>query len=127
MYKKVKYLKSGLKRVDTTEGEPIEHKIERILNNKEPISDSATEIYTEKNKGVQPEYNIKTDRFELAAEGMDRVQRSISAKKEAEAKKNADKLKDKTNADKEAKVLEMKNLMKDIGSPGSDKGSKAEG
>jgi len=42
MYKKnVKYAKSGLKINNSTQGETIEQKVERILDNKEPIKDEA--------------------------------------------------------------------------------------
>lgn len=48
------------------EGETIEQKCERIESNKEPITDGAPIIYTERNSGVAPQYNIRTDRFEIA-------------------------------------------------------------
>ena len=51
---------------DSVEGESLEKKVKRIVENSEPISDGAPIIYTERGKGVQPEYNIRTDRFEIA-------------------------------------------------------------
>lgn len=45
----------------------------RITNNKEPITDSAPLVYTERKDGVLPDYNIRTDRMEKALEAMDRV------------------------------------------------------
>lgn len=51
-------------------GETIEMKMERILNNNEPITDGAPTIFQERKDGVQPEYDIRTDRFEIALEGM---------------------------------------------------------
>ena len=65
------------------EGETIEAKIRRITNNKEPIKDGAPLIYTERKNGVMAEYNIRTDRFEIAVEGMDKVTGSHRAKREA--------------------------------------------
>lgn len=67
---------------DAYEGERIEQKMQRILSNKEPISDGAPIIYTERKDGVQPQYNIRTDRFELAVEAMDAVSKSNTAKRE---------------------------------------------
>lgn len=64
-------------------GETIEQKINRIVNNGEPISDGAPLIYTERKDGVLPQHDIRTDRFEIAVEKMDYVTRSNIAKREA--------------------------------------------
>lgn len=86
MYKKVNYSKSTMQSIEKLEGEPIESKIERIMQNKEPIKDGAPEIYTERKDGVIAAYNIKTDRFEIACEAMDKVTGSIQAKREEKPK-----------------------------------------
>lgn len=39
---------NGIESIETFEGETIEEKVERIVTNKEPISDGAPMIYTEK-------------------------------------------------------------------------------
>ena len=65
------------------EGERIEEKIARILNNKEPITDGAPPVYTERSAGVLPETNIRTDRWDVALEAMDKVTKSHRAKREA--------------------------------------------
>lgn len=52
-------------------GETIETKVQRITQNKEPITDGATPIYTERKDGVLPEYNPRTDKWEIMAEAMD--------------------------------------------------------
>lgn len=70
-------------------GEPIEQKIERIVNNKEPIgqgNDSAPIIYTERKEGVRASTNIRTDRFEVAVEAADKIARSYKARREERAK-----------------------------------------
>lgn len=67
-------------------GERLEEKIHRIVNNKEPIVDGAPIVYTERKKGVEPQYNIRTDRFEIAVEAMDKVQKSKMAKREERGK-----------------------------------------
>lgn len=64
------------------QGETIEQKVRRILNNKEPITDGAPLIYTERKDGVNQGYNIRTDRFEIAVEAMDYVTKSAQAKRE---------------------------------------------
>tara|TARA_B100000768_G_C11145957_1_gene318169 strand:+ start:334 stop:672 length:339 start_codon:yes stop_codon:yes gene_type:complete len=96
MYKYRKSKKSGLNSVEVVEGEPIEHKIERIVSNKEPITDGAPSIFTERKEGVISAYNIRTDRWEIASNAMDKVSGSIQAKRDAKASKS------------ETKVIEMK-------------------
>ncbi len=73
MYKVPTFPKTTIKRRMTQQGETIEQKIERITHNKEPIKDGAPLIYTERKEGVQPGYDIRTDRFEVAIEAMDKV------------------------------------------------------
>ena len=52
------------------------------MNNQEPITDAVQNIYTEKKDGVQAAYNIRTDRFEIAAEAMDVLTKTEIAKRE---------------------------------------------
>lgn len=82
MYQKRPYTKTTLKVNKSYEGERIEEKIQRIVNNKEPISDGAPIIYTERKDGVNPAHDIRTDRWELAADAMDKVSKSNRAKRE---------------------------------------------
>lgn len=74
-----------LKSIEIYEGESIETKCARILQNKEPITDTAPIIYTAKEDGVLPAYNIRTDRFDIAMDAYDKITRS-SAKKEQAVK-----------------------------------------
>lgn len=62
------------------EGETIEAKVRRVVENKEPITDGAPIVYTEKKEGVLPQFNIRTDKWEIALEAMDKVQASRIAK-----------------------------------------------
>lgn len=71
----------GIECNESYEGESIEEKIDRILNNNEPISDGAPLIYTDRKDGVRPEYDVRTDRFELAVDAMDKVAQSHLAKR----------------------------------------------
>ena len=71
------------------EAQTIEQKIEKIMSSKEPIDETAPIIYTERKKGVQPEYNIRTDRFEIALEAMDKVSSSHKAQREERVKQSA--------------------------------------
>lgn len=67
-----------------TEGESIEVKIRRLMKNKEPLDDGVEVplIYTERSKGVQAAYNIKTDRFDVAAGVMDKIHKDTLAKRD---------------------------------------------
>lgn len=91
LYKKTK-IESGTLRVDTAEeGEMIEEKIGRILKNNEPITDGAPIVYTERKDGVRPEYDIRTDRFELAIEAMDKNTKGNIAKRQLGIKEREEK------------------------------------
>lgn len=68
------------------EGESIEEKVTRITENNEPITDGAPIVYTKRSDGVLPQYDVRTDKWDLAQEKMTVV---------AESKKN--KIKEKMN------------------------------
>lgn len=86
MYKVKPMAKSSILSPISYEGETIEDKINRIVNNKEPIKDGAPLIYSERKDGVRPEYNIRTDRFEIAIDAMDAVSATHKAKREQRIK-----------------------------------------
>ena len=62
------------------EGENIEEKVRRITENNEPITDGAPIIYTNRDDGVLPAYNIRTDRWEVAQAAMEAVNQANLAK-----------------------------------------------
>lgn len=92
MYKTPIFRKSrGMHINQSVEGSTIEQKIERLVNNREPIgqgNDSAPIIYTERAEGVRASTNIRTDRFEIAIDAADKIQKSYKAKREERAKAN---------------------------------------
>lgn len=63
------------------EGETIETKVQRILSTKEPITDGAPIIYMERSEGIDPDSDIRTDRFDIAIDAMDVVSKSKIAKR----------------------------------------------
>lgn len=65
---------------ESYEGETIEAKVQRVVINKEPIEDGAPIIYTEKKDGVLPQYNIRTDKWDIAQSAMDLAQQQRIAK-----------------------------------------------
>lgn len=73
--------KTTLKINQATVGETIETKVQRITQQKEPITDGAPLIYTDRKDGVLPEYNPRTDKMELAVEAMDSASKTHIAKR----------------------------------------------
>lgn len=80
-YRKIYKTTGRVQSVEIFEAETIEEKINRIVNNKEPITDGAPIIYTERKQGVLPEYDIRTDRWEIAIEAMDKVHTDMIARR----------------------------------------------
>jgi len=68
------------------DGESIEDKVKRITENNEPITDGAPIIYTNRDDGVLPAYNIRTDRWEIAQQAMDAVNQANLAKSKSYGK-----------------------------------------
>lgn len=84
MYKRNKHKNSGIKSYEVEKGvRTLEQKIEVIVSNKEPIQAETPEIFQERNAGVEAAYNIRTDRWDIAADGMDVVERNRAAKRDA--------------------------------------------
>jgi hypothetical protein len=87
---KIRYLMEG--NSQGSEGETIETKVARIVQNKEPITDGAPMIYTEKEQGVLPEYDIRTDKWEIAQNAMDVVHATNIAKSKQLSKENKEEI-----------------------------------
>lgn len=60
--------------------EPREVKLRKIISGEANNMEDGVfpTIYTEKKDGVQPEYDIRTDRFEIAIEAMDKINQSTA-------------------------------------------------
>lgn len=86
MYKKPQYEETRIDLDNKKPGETIENKVTRLIQNKEPIKDGAPIIFTDRSHGVNPAYNIRTDRWEIATEAMDRITRKKLAERENVAK-----------------------------------------
>lgn len=66
---------------ESYEGETIEQKMKRVVSTGEPITDGAPIIYTKRTDGVLAEFDIRTDRWDIAVEAMDAVSKSNIAKR----------------------------------------------
>ncbi|AXH74823.1 MAG: hypothetical protein [Microviridae sp.] len=86
MYKKNVIIETDLKVNQSMEGETIEKKVRRIMENKEPITDRAEQVFTERKDGVLEATDIRTDRFDVAIDAMDKVASDKIAKRENKLK-----------------------------------------
>mgnify|MGYP007064637769 CR=1 FL=1 len=64
----------------TYQAEPREVKLRKIINGESNDMEDGVfpTIYTEKKDGVQPEFDIRTDRFEVAIDAIDKINQSIA-------------------------------------------------
>lgn len=82
MYTTPQFRNGKIKFNKSKQGETIEQKIERIVNNKEPIKDGAPLLYTERKEGIKASTNIRTDRWEIAVEASNKIAKSYKARRE---------------------------------------------
>lgn len=66
--------------VESYEGQSIEDRCKKLVETGEPIKDTSPLIYTPKEKGVMPQYDVRADKWAIAQEAMDRVNRERIAK-----------------------------------------------
>ena len=64
----------------TYQAEPREVKLRKIINGESNDMEDGVfpTIYTEKKNGVQPEFDIRTDRFEVAIDAIDKINQSVA-------------------------------------------------
>lgn len=64
----------------TYQAEPREVKLRKIINGESSNMEDGVFpiIYTEKKEGVLPEYDIRTDRFEVAIDAIDKINQSMA-------------------------------------------------
>ncbi|AXH76170.1 MAG: hypothetical protein [Microviridae sp.] len=82
MYKTPIMHGTTIKVENKTAGESIEEKVIRLLDNKEPIKDGVPIIFTDRAEGVGAGYNIRTDRWEIAVDAMERLEKTKTAKRD---------------------------------------------
>ena len=79
--KKATYRKGWIKEPNLAyQAEPREVKLRKIINGESSNMEDGVlpTIYTEKKDGVLPEYDIRTDRFEVAIDAMDKINQSAT-------------------------------------------------
>ena len=88
----------------TAIGTSIEDKVRRIIENKEPIEQTMPIIYTPSNAGVEPAYNIRTDKWDIAIDAMSTIYKDKKQKYE----KQQEAMKDLQGKNKENPNVEIK-------------------
>lgn len=66
--------------MEAYEGWTIEERCRAMVETGEPIRDISPLIYTPKEKGVRPEYNVRADKWAIAQEAMSAVNKEKIAK-----------------------------------------------
>lgn len=63
------------------QAEPREVKLRKIISGESSNMEDGVfpTIYTEKKDGVQPEFDIRTDRFEVAIDAIDKINKSAAS------------------------------------------------
>lgn len=64
----------------TYQADPREVKLRKIINGESNDMEDGVfpTIYTEKKDGVKPEFDIRTDRFEVAIDAIDKINQSVA-------------------------------------------------
>jgi len=68
---------------ESAEGQRIEDQVERLIENNEPLPADAPLIFSDRATGVEPEYNINTDRHEIVLDAMTVVEKTVKAKRQS--------------------------------------------
>lgn len=68
--------------VDLYEGIPLEKKIEKALNNEETLDTGDSGFYTALDEGVRPETDIRTDKWDVAVEFMEKANNHLKTTEE---------------------------------------------
>jgi len=86
-YKRVYPKYNPIEVVDTSyQADSIEVKLEKLITNKEPIGKDVPLRFTERSQGILPEYDIRSDRFDIAQTAIEKVHKSNIAKRDAKPK-----------------------------------------
>ena len=77
--------------VESYEGQSIENRCKKLVETGEPIKDTSPLIFTPKEKGVMPQYDVRTDKWDIAQNAMDRVNKERIAKGQQPPSENTEK------------------------------------
>lgn len=81
MYKVPRIRKTTIVVKNKEIGQRLETKIKRLIENNEHLEEAPL-IYTEKKEGVKAGHNVRTDKWEIAVEAMDKIHKYRNAQGE---------------------------------------------
>lgn len=81
-YKQNPIMGSTLESVELTEGITMETQVALFMNNQTDLERATPLIYTERKEGIVSAYNIKSDRFDIAIDAMEKSAKSLTAKRQ---------------------------------------------
>lgn len=90
MYRPNPKTKTSLKGIVSREGETIERKLERMMKNGADLGETASTIFTDRNDGIIPELDIRSDRHEIAVEAADVMSKQHLTKRDERHKPKTD-------------------------------------
>lgn len=97
-----KQLKTDIEIEESYEAITLEEEIARMLKDGTPLENSAPIIYTNRKDGVLPQFDIRTDRFDIALEAMDKRAAAITARRDNLLKmSDKEEIKEPTSENKE--------------------------
>lgn len=76
--------KANIKVIIPNTGKSLEETIREQLATKAPLEMVAEKVYTERKDGIQPQYDIRTDRFDIAVEAHDARAKAAIARRQEE-------------------------------------------
>ena len=91
-YRKINY-NTCIEVNTSVQDERIEVVVKKAMTSNSPIGRVVTPAYTERKDGVLPQYNIRTDKWDLAQEAMGKVEKTYKTQRleRLEANKNGKK------------------------------------
>lgn len=110
MYKTPKHNKTQLTINESSVGESIEQKVERIVNNGEGVEEGAPSIYTERKLGVLEAYDIRADKWDIALDAMDKVHKQDVNKRMTSIEERQKALEEMKKKDNNSNVENVDNM-----------------
>lgn len=96
MFKTSNYSKTQISCNEAYYAESIEQKMRKVMAGAETAEETAQIIYTDRKDGVLPEYDIRTDRFDVALEASDKCHKTDIARREEAMKAETEEFTDVT-------------------------------
>lgn len=72
------------------EAKPLERVLEEVTTMNQPIEMDAPLIYTERKDGVRAQYDIRTDRFEIGADAMNKIATELQNRRNKKVEDNSE-------------------------------------